>query len=230
MKRKHIANEISVRILTVVIAIFVVFSVIMVFMVGQIGLSSQKKDLTLQSKAASYQLETFFEKYTTMVQQMALNPDMQDILTETKAGDSILAAQNYQEVYKQLQAEVDTDSENVLAAWLGDIDANVLTQSDGYTSDQRGSDLAAQVVTSMQEVLSAIEAVNEKISVSADNSHIQEQSMQQMQLGIDEISRGVEDNSASAQETSATSEELAAQAVTLEGLVKHFDVTDEGTV
>lgn len=95
---------------------------------------------------------------------------------------------------------------------------------------KRGSDLAEQVVASMQEVLSALEAVNEKISVSAENSHIQEQSMQQMQLGIDEISRGVEDNSASAQETSATSEELAAQAVTLESLVRHFDVTDEGTV
>ena len=95
---------------------------------------------------------------------------------------------------------------------------------------KRGSDLAEQVVASMQEVLSALEAVNEKISVSAENSHIQEQSMQQMQLGIDEISREVEDNSASAQETSATSEELAAQAVTLESLVRHFDVTDEGSV
>ena len=66
---------------------------------------------------------------------MALNPDMQEILTETRAGDSILEADNYPDVYKQLQGEVDTDSENILAAWLGDIDANVLTQSDGYTSD-----------------------------------------------------------------------------------------------
>lgn len=68
-------------------------------------MSSQKKDLTLQSKVASYQLETFFEKYTTMVQQMALNPDMQEILTETRAGDSILEADNYPDVYKQLQGK-----------------------------------------------------------------------------------------------------------------------------
>lgn len=135
MKRKQISKEISLRILTVVISIFLVFSCIMVIMVGQISLNAQKKDLVLQSKAASYQLETFFDKYLTMVEQIALNPDVQSILTETKAGDSILANEKYQEVFQELQKEEETDSENILAAWLGDIDANVLTQSDGYTSD-----------------------------------------------------------------------------------------------
>ena len=134
-KRKQISNEISIRILSVVITIFVIFSIVVAIMIGNISLSSQKDELELQSKAASYQLETFFKKYTTTAEQMALNPDIRQILTETKSGDSIKEATLYQDVFKELQSHQATDSENILAAWIGDIDANVLTQSDGYTSD-----------------------------------------------------------------------------------------------
>ena len=75
-KRKQISNEISIRILSVVITIFVIFSIVVAIMIGNISLSSQKDELELQSKAASYQLETFFKKYTTTAEQMALNPDI----------------------------------------------------------------------------------------------------------------------------------------------------------
>lgn len=61
-KRKQISNEISIRILSVVITIFVIFSIVVAIMIGNISLSSQKDELELQSKAASYQLETFFKK------------------------------------------------------------------------------------------------------------------------------------------------------------------------
>lgn len=134
-KKKQISKEIALRILSVVIAIFAVFSIVITIMLGNISLSAQKNDLELQSKAASYQLETFFKKYTTIVEQMALNPDIQDILTDTKAGDSIVKSSYYQEVFRELQQDQASDSANILAAWIGDIDANVFTQSDGYTSD-----------------------------------------------------------------------------------------------
>ena len=94
---------------------------------------------------------------------------------------------------------------------------------------ERGTELAASVVSSMQEVLDAIENVNGMIGKSAENNQTQNQSIEQIKLGIEEISKAVEDNSASAEETSATSEELAAQAATLESLVKHFDLEDDGS-
>ncbi len=83
---------------------------------------------------------------------------------------------------------------------------------------ERGTELAANVVASMQEVLDAIENVNGMIGKSAENNQTQNQNIEQIKLGIEEISKAVEDNSASAEETSATSEELAAQAATLEAL------------
>ena len=101
-KRKQISNEISIRILSVVITIFVIFSIVVAIMIGNISLSSQKDELELQSKAASYQLETFFKKYTTTAEQMALNPDIREILTETKSGIKVSVSSSFRFMVTEL--------------------------------------------------------------------------------------------------------------------------------
>ena len=134
-KKKRIAQEIQSRILTIVIAIFMVVAVVVAVMVGNVSLSAQKNDLEMQSKAASYQLEIFFQEYMTIVEQMALDKDVRTLLTETKAGDKITESADYQTVFHEMEKIVAADSDNIQAVWLGDIDANVATQSDGFTSD-----------------------------------------------------------------------------------------------
>lgn len=133
--RKQISREITTRILSVVISIFVLFCVVVAVMIGNTSLSAQKDELELQSAGASYQMETFFKKYSTIVDQMAMNPDIINLVEGTKAGDDITKAPMYKEVFSDLQKDQEYDGDNILAAWVGDIDANVLTQSDGYTSD-----------------------------------------------------------------------------------------------
>ena len=59
----------------------------------------------------------------------------------------------------------------------------------------RGSSLAQNVVQSMQDVLDAVEEVNGMIGKSAENNEAQNQSMEQIRVGIEDISKGVEDNS-----------------------------------
>ena len=134
-KKKRIAQEIQSRILTIVIAIFMVVAVVVAVMVGNVSLSAQKNDLEMQSKAASYQLEIFFQEYMTIVEQMALDKDVRTLLTETKAGDKITESADYQTVFHEMEKIAAADSDNIQAVWLGDIDANVATQSDGFTSD-----------------------------------------------------------------------------------------------
>lgn len=134
-KKKRIAQEIQSRILTIVIAIFMVVAVVVAVMVGNVSLSAQKNDLEMQSKAASYQLEIFFQEYMTIVEQMALDKDVRTLLTETKAGDKITEPADYQTVFHEMEKIAAADSDNIQAVWLGDIDANVVTQSDGFTSD-----------------------------------------------------------------------------------------------
>lgn len=61
--------------------------------------------------------------------------------------------------------------------------------------------LVAEVVASIQEVMEAVQKVNETISQSAEVYVLQEQSIDQIQIGIDEIVKAVEENSAVSEET-----------------------------
>lgn len=118
-----------------VVIVFVIVAAVVTFMVGNISLSAQKNDLEMQSKAAAYQLELFFEEYTTVVEQMALNTDVKTLLEETGPGANITESERYATVFNSMKKIVAADSDNIQAVWVGDIDANVATQSDGYTSD-----------------------------------------------------------------------------------------------
>jgi len=89
---------------------------------------------------------------------------------------------------------------------------------------EKGTALANGVVDSIQEVLAAIEKVNQMIERTAENSLGQAQSMEEIRNGIEEIAQGVEDNSAAAEESAATSEELAAQATNLSDMVQRFEL------
>ena len=75
------------------------------------------------------------DRYMTIVEQMALDKDVRTLLTETKAGDKITESADYQTVFHEMEKIAAADSDNIQAVWLGDIDANVVTQSDGFTSD-----------------------------------------------------------------------------------------------
>ena len=134
-RKRGIAEEIQVSILSKVVIVFVIVAAVVTFMVGNISLSAQKNDLEMQSKAAAYQLELFFEEYTTVVEQMALNTDVQTLLEETGPGANITESERYATVFNSMKKIVAADSDNIQAVWVGDIDANVATQSDGYTSD-----------------------------------------------------------------------------------------------
>ncbi len=136
-RKRGIAEEIQVSILSKVVIVFVIVAAVVTFMVGNISLSAQKNDLEMQSKAAAYQLELFFEEYTTVVEQMALNTDVKTLLEETGPGANITESECYATVFNSMKKIVAADSDNIQAVWVGDIDANVVTQSDGYTS---GSD------------------------------------------------------------------------------------------
>lgn len=134
-RKKQIANELTIRILSVVLAIFALVLILVFIMIDNISISAQKQDLTMQSKAASYQLETFFTNYVTTVEQIALDGNVRELLDTTKAGDKITENDKYSHVFNEMKKTTDFDKENIMATWVGDIDANVLTQSDGFTSD-----------------------------------------------------------------------------------------------
>ena len=71
-----------------------------------------------------------------VAEQLALDPKIVSLLKETGSGDNILKTEGFDGVFDTMYATAQADSENIIAAWIGDVDANCVTQSDGFTSGE----------------------------------------------------------------------------------------------
>lgn len=134
--KKRIADKILYQIGGSVIFVLLLIAVVSICMVGWLSITSKETELTQESNAAANQLTGFLEQYTKSVEQMAVNPEIKYVMKETKAGDNIQQTEKMDTVMENLINIANTDTENVMAAWISDLDANVLTQSDGFTSGE----------------------------------------------------------------------------------------------
>lgn len=133
-KQRRIADEILFQVGRSVLTVFLIVAIVAVFMVRWIIVSSKESELTLQSKAASYQLTGFFEQYEKASKQLAANPEIKYVLEQTVPGGSILDTDKMDTVKQNMVNIAATDTENIMATWIADLDTSTLTQSDGYTS------------------------------------------------------------------------------------------------
>lgn len=134
--KKRIADEILHQIGGSVILVLLFIAIVAICMVGWLIITSKRTELTQESNAAANQLTGFLEQYTKCVEQLAVNPEIQSVMLETKAGDDIWNAKQMDTVMDNLVKIANTDSENVMAVWLSDLDASALAQSDGFTSEE----------------------------------------------------------------------------------------------
>lgn len=132
--KRRIADEIMFQVGKSVLLVFLIVAVVSVFMVRWLVTSSKETELELQSASAADRMEGFFLQYTKTSAQLAVNPQIKYVLSETKPGDSILDTENMETVRQNLLNVVETDSENIMSTWIADLDTSTITQSDGYTS------------------------------------------------------------------------------------------------
>lgn len=134
--KKRIADEIMKQIGKSVILVFLIVAIVAIVMVGWTIMTSKETELTLESSAAANRLTGFLEQYIRSVEQLAVNPEIKDVMLQTGAGDDILQADNMDTVRNNLIGIANNDIENTLSVWISDLDASVLTQSDGFTSGE----------------------------------------------------------------------------------------------
>ncbi len=133
---KKIADEILQQIGGSVILVLLLIAAAAVGMVGWLSLTSKRTELTEESNAAANQLTGFLQQYTKCVEQLAVNPEIQYVMEHTAPGDDISKTEKMDTVMDNLIKIAATDSENVMAAWISDLDASALIQSDGFVSDE----------------------------------------------------------------------------------------------
>lgn len=72
-----------------VILVFLIVAIVAIVMVGWTIMTSKETELTLESSAAANQLTGFLEQYIKGVEQLAVNPEIKDVMLQTEADDDI---------------------------------------------------------------------------------------------------------------------------------------------
>ena len=132
--KKGIVQQLQIKIgisLSIVIA---VIAIVTLLQVNNMGTTANDTELKLESEAAALQLEKYFAPFERMVEQQAINTEIKAIINTTVSGTNILEHAKYSTVLNNMLDTKRLDDSNILATWIADIDANVLTQSDRYTS------------------------------------------------------------------------------------------------
>lgn len=91
-------------------------------------------ELTSKSESASHQVSEFFTKHLAIAEQIAANSQIEKLFEETLPGQVITSGSNFAEIKKTLINVQQTDSENIMASWIADVDSSQFTQYDGYLS------------------------------------------------------------------------------------------------
>ncbi len=89
---------------------------------------STNKQLTAESKAASYQIENFFSKYSELTTQMKANELFQMYFQKNDADK--LNPQQYEAVKKTVDNILKTDTDNITSVWVADAKSNLIIASD----------------------------------------------------------------------------------------------------
>lgn len=134
--KKKITDEILRQIGGSVIFVLLLIAAVAICMVGWLSLASKKSELIQESNAAANQLTGFLEQYTKSAEQLAGNPEIQDMMLGAKSFDDFWQSPEMDTVMENLVNIAKTDTENVMAVWISDLDASTLAQSDGFKSGE----------------------------------------------------------------------------------------------
>lgn len=133
--RGKIQKEILVQIGRIVISFLAILAVVMGFMLTSIVNDANKTEIQLRSEVASWEVSDFFQPYLGMVENMAMNPQAQQVLLDTVEGKNIKRQKDYATTERYLYNLAKGDDNPVDAAWLVDLDSSSLMMSNGYTSN-----------------------------------------------------------------------------------------------
>ena len=132
--RGRIQKEILVQIGRTVTGLLVVLALVMGVMLTSIVNDANKTEIQLRSEVASWEVSDFFQPYLGMVENMAMNPQAQQVLFDTVEGKNIKRQRDYATTERYLYNLAKGDDNPVDAAWLVDLDSSSLMMSSGYTS------------------------------------------------------------------------------------------------
>lgn len=135
MNKNGIVNQLQTKMGISVTIVMIVIAVITLLQVNNMAVTANDTQLRLESQSAALQLEKYFAPFERMTEQLSVNPEIKALINTTGKGHSITLNSKYTSVLNNMLEMKKLDDANIQATWVADIDANVATMSDGYTTD-----------------------------------------------------------------------------------------------
>ena len=131
----RIQLEILWQIGRIVISFLAILAIVVGVMLTSIVNDANKTEIQLRSEVASWEVSDFFQPYHGMVENMAMNPQAQQVLEDTVEGKNIKRQKDYATTERYLYNLAKGEDNPVDAAWLVDLDSASIMMSSGYTSN-----------------------------------------------------------------------------------------------
>ncbi len=127
----QIQKEILVQIGKIVIGFLLLLAVAVGIMITSIVNDANKTEIRLQSEVASWEVSDYFQPYVGMVENMAVNPQAQQLLTDTVTGKNIKRQKDYASTERYLYNLAKGEDNPLDAAWIVDLDSSSIMFSNG---------------------------------------------------------------------------------------------------
>lgn len=111
-----------------------IITVPVVAVVYNLLIKANHNELQQDSQAVSLQVEKYFSPFERMVEQLAVDPDVQEILETTTKGEKMTENDIYSAVLDKMVNVANLDTDNIQGVFVADIDSNASITSGGTIS------------------------------------------------------------------------------------------------
>ena len=132
--KKGIKVQIQSKIGLSIIAVMAVIAVLVTVVVYRLLISANSTELQSDSEAVSLQVEKYFTPFERMVEQLAVDEEVQKLLSTTSAGEKMTENDLYSDVLDKMVKVADLDTDNIQGVFVADIDSNASITSAGTIS------------------------------------------------------------------------------------------------
>lgn len=133
---KKISSKILLAVGSTLIVLLLITGVVIINYSAKTN--SAKETEFLQSRGEQISLETqlFFQRYKTIVETMATDQNVIDLMRTSGTGDDVTKSPYFRDVYNMLARTQKLEADTILTTYVADIDANVLFDSDLWISGE----------------------------------------------------------------------------------------------
>ena len=135
--KKGIQFQIQSKIGSAVVVVMLIITILVVSVVYNLLINANNNELQQDSEEVALQVEKYFSPFERMVEQLALDKDVEQLLSTTGKGQRMTENSLYSTVLEKMVSVAGLDKGNIEGVFIADIDSNASITSKGTIS---GSD------------------------------------------------------------------------------------------